>query len=186
MRATCWANRLARQLAQLCIFTAHVGKTTQQQHNWQNHLHFPPFCCKSHEETMPMVSHWLIDSNSSALSSQHPQTLRLFPREAKNIKPDIYFPQGLERSNPHENYPHTSATCWANRLARRLAQQVALVCGGLYTVEKLEFHFLFSYKHVLKYHARKLRCHLRAHAGALSLTHLPIWGCIWAHCALMS
>jgi hypothetical protein len=41
-RATCWANRLARQLAQLCIFTAHVGKTTQQQHNWQNHLHFVP------------------------------------------------------------------------------------------------------------------------------------------------
>jgi hypothetical protein len=31
--ATCWANRLARQLAQLCIFTAHVGKSTQQQHN---------------------------------------------------------------------------------------------------------------------------------------------------------
>jgi hypothetical protein len=76
MRATCWANRLARQLAQLCIFTAHVGKTTQQQHNWQNHLHFPPFCSKSHEETM--VCHWLIDSNSSALSSQHPQTLRFF------------------------------------------------------------------------------------------------------------
>jgi hypothetical protein len=25
--------------------------------------------------------------------------------------------------------PHTRATCWANRLARRLAQQVALVCG---------------------------------------------------------
>jgi hypothetical protein len=60
-RATGWANRLARQLAQLYIFTAHVGKTTQQQHNWQNHLHFPPFCSKSHEETM--VCHWLIDSN---------------------------------------------------------------------------------------------------------------------------
>jgi hypothetical protein len=26
---------------------------------------------------------------------------------------------------------HESYTCWANRLARRLAQQVALVCGGL-------------------------------------------------------
>jgi hypothetical protein len=75
-RATCWANRLARQLAQLCIFTAHVGKTTQQQHNWQSNLHFPLFCSKSHEETM--VCHWLIDSNSSALSSQHPQTLRFF------------------------------------------------------------------------------------------------------------
>ena len=35
------------------------------------------------EETM--VSHWLIDSSSSALSSQHPQTLRIFPREVKNI-----------------------------------------------------------------------------------------------------
>jgi hypothetical protein len=76
-RVTCWANRLAWQLAQLCIFTAHDGKTTQQQHNWQNHLHFPPSCSKSHEETM--VSHWLIDSSSSAaLSSQHPQTLRFF------------------------------------------------------------------------------------------------------------
>jgi hypothetical protein len=83
----------------------------------------------SHEETM--VCHWLIDSNNSALSSQHPQTLRFFPREVKNIKHDRYFPQGLERSNPHENYPHTRATCWANLLARRLAQQVALVCGVL-------------------------------------------------------
>jgi hypothetical protein len=143
-RATCWANRLAWQLDQLCIFTTHVGKTTQQQHKWQNHLHFPPFCSKSHEETM--VCHWLIDSNSSALSSQHPQMLRFFPRKAKNIKHDRYFPQGLERLNPHENYPHenyphenyphenyphTRSTCWANRLARRLAQQVALVYGGL-------------------------------------------------------
>ena len=30
-----------------------------------------------------MVSDWLIDANSSALSSQHPQTLRFFSREAK-------------------------------------------------------------------------------------------------------
>jgi hypothetical protein len=67
-----------------------------------------------------------------AFSSQHPQTLRFFPREAKNIEHDRYFPQGLERLNPHENYPHTRATCSANRLARRLAQQVALVCGGLH------------------------------------------------------
>jgi hypothetical protein len=133
-RATCWANRLARQPAQLCIFTARVGKTTQQQHNWQNHLHFPPFCSKSHEETM--VCHWLIDSNSSALSLQHPQPLRFFPREAKNIKHDRYFPQGLERSYSHENYPHTRATCWASCLARRLAQQVALVCGGLKAMRK--------------------------------------------------
>ena len=64
----------------------------------------------SHEETM--VCHWLIDSNSSALSPQYPQTLRFFPREAtKNIKHDRYFPQGLERLNPHEKYPHTRATC---------------------------------------------------------------------------
>ena len=116
-RETCWAYRLAWRLAQLCIFTAHVGKTTQQQHNWQNHLHFPPFCSKSHEETM--VCHWLIDSNSSALSSQHPQTLRFFPREVKNIKHDRYFPQGSERSNPHENFdPHTRETCWASFHAR--------------------------------------------------------------------
>ena len=74
-----------------------------------HYLHFPPFCSKSHEETM--VCHWLIDSNSSALSSQHPQTPRFFPSEAKNIKHDKYFPQGLERSNPHENYPHTRETC---------------------------------------------------------------------------
>jgi hypothetical protein len=123
---------LSKIVAQLCIFTAHVGKTTQQQHNWQNLLHFPPFCSKSHEETM--VSHWLIDSSSSALSSQHPQTLlhrrlqtlRFVPREVKNIKHDKYFPQGLERSNPRENYPHTRETCWANRLAWQLAQQVSL------------------------------------------------------------
>jgi hypothetical protein len=108
---------------QLCFFTAHVGKTTQQ-HNWQNRLHFPPFCLKSHEETM--VSHWLIDSSSSAHSSQ--------PREVKNIKHDRYFPQGLERSNLHENYPHTRETCWACCHARRLAQQVALVCGRLKAV----------------------------------------------------
>jgi hypothetical protein len=43
-----------------------------------------------------MVSHWLIDSSSSAPSSQ--QTSRFFPREVKNIKHDKYFPQGLERS----------------------------------------------------------------------------------------
>ena len=45
------------------------------------------------------------------LSSQHLQTLRLFPRKVKNIKHNRYFPQGLERSNPHENYPHTRETC---------------------------------------------------------------------------
>ena len=62
------------------------------------------------EETM--VSHWLIDSSSSALSSQHPQTFRFFfPRQVKNINHDRSFPQGLERSNPHENYPHTRETC---------------------------------------------------------------------------
>jgi hypothetical protein len=76
-----------------------------------------------------MVSHWLIDSSSSALSSQHPQTLRFFPREVKNINHDRYFPQGLERSNPHENYPHTRETCCASCHARPLAQQVFLVCG---------------------------------------------------------
>jgi hypothetical protein len=54
-RDTCWANHLAWRLAQLCIFTAHVGKTSQQQHNWQNRLHFPSLCSKSHKETV--VSH---------------------------------------------------------------------------------------------------------------------------------
>jgi hypothetical protein len=127
MRATCWANHLAWQLAQLCIFTAHVGKTTQQQHNWQNHLHIPPFCSKSHEETM--VCHWLIDSNSSALSSQHP--LRFFPREAKNIKHGRYFPQGLEDVKSSRKLSAHESNLWANRLTRRLAQQVALVCGRL-------------------------------------------------------
>ena len=48
----------------------------------------------SHEETM--VCHWLIDSNSSVLSSQHPQTLIFFPREVKNIKHDRYFGGPLE------------------------------------------------------------------------------------------
>jgi hypothetical protein len=112
-RESCWAIRLAWRLAQLCIFTAHVGKTTQQQHNWQNRLHFPPFRSKSLEETM--VSHWLIDSSSSALSSQHPQTLRFFPREVKNIRHDRYFSQDLERSNPHrKNYLHMRETCSAS------------------------------------------------------------------------
>jgi hypothetical protein len=55
-----------------------------------------------------MVCHWLINSNSSALAHNiRMQTLRFFPREAKNIKHDRYFPQGLERSNPHENYIRT-------------------------------------------------------------------------------
>ena len=66
----------SRRLAQLCIFTAHVGKTSQQQQSTQLTQSFPTLCSKSHEETM--VSHWLIDSNSSALSSQHLQTLRFF------------------------------------------------------------------------------------------------------------
>jgi hypothetical protein len=108
-------------------------------------LHFPPFCSKSHEETM--VSHWLIDSSSSALSSQHPQTLRFFPREVKNIKHDRYFPQGLERSNPHENYPHTRETCSASCHAKRLAQQVALVCGRLKVkCYRLKFYFALNFK----------------------------------------
>ena len=77
-----------------------------------------------------MVCYWLIDSNSSALSSQHPQTLRIFPREAKNIKHDRYFPQGLERSNPHENYPHTRATCWANRLAAVSSASCSPACAA--------------------------------------------------------
>jgi hypothetical protein len=131
-RETCWANQPPRVAAcsAICIFTAHVGKTTQEQHNWQNRLRFPQFCSKSHEETM--VSHWLIDSNRSALSSQHPQTLKwFFPGEVRNIKQDRYFPQGLERSNPYENYPHTRETCWASCHARRLAQQISLVCGRL-------------------------------------------------------
>jgi hypothetical protein len=41
-------------------------------------------------------------------------------------------------------------------------------------------------KHMLKYHARKLRCHVRAHSGPLPLTPLPISGRIRAHCRLMS
>ena len=41
---------------------------------------------KNPQSSETMVSHWLIDSSSSALSSQHPQTLRFFPREVKNIK----------------------------------------------------------------------------------------------------
>ena len=68
-----------------------------------------------------MVSHWLIDSSSSALSSQHPQTLRFFPREVKNFKYDRYFPQGLERSNHYENHPPTRE--------KVIAREVSLVCG---------------------------------------------------------
>ena len=75
-----------------------------------------------------MVSHWLIDSSSSALSSQHPQTLRFFLARWKISNTIDIF---LKRSNPHENYPHTRETCWASCHARRLAQQVALVCGRL-------------------------------------------------------
>ena len=69
-----------------------------------------------------MVFHCLIHSSSSALSSQHPQTLRFFPREVKNIKHDRYFPQGLKRTNPHENYPHMREICLASCHAWRLAQ----------------------------------------------------------------
>jgi hypothetical protein len=107
-----------------------------------------------------MVCHWLIDSNSSAPSSQHPQTLRFFPREVKNIKHDRYFPQGLERSNPHVNYPHTRETCWASCHARRLAQKVALVCGELYRpisllpiIAKVLERFVWKqlYGHVITY-----------------------------------
>jgi hypothetical protein len=45
-----------------------------------------------------MVCYWLIDSNSSALGSQHPQTLRFFPREVKNIKHDIFLNASIARS----------------------------------------------------------------------------------------
>jgi hypothetical protein len=57
-----------------------------------------------------MCSHWLVNTSSSALSSQRSQTLRFFPHEVKNIKQNRYFPQGLERLNHHENYPHTRET----------------------------------------------------------------------------
>jgi hypothetical protein len=65
-----------------------------------------------------MVFYWLIDSSSSAFTPS--ADVEIFPREVKNIKHDRYFPPGLERSNPHENYPDTRQT-----------QQVALVCGRL-------------------------------------------------------
>ena len=60
--------------------------------------------------------------------------MRFFPHKVKNIKHDRYFPQGLESSNPHENYPHTRATlaelaaiCEAPHIWQ-LAQQVLLSC----------------------------------------------------------
>jgi hypothetical protein len=56
-----------------------------------------------------MVSHSLIDSSSSAaLRLTTSADAEIFSRELKNIKHDTYFPQGLEKSNPHENYlyPH--------------------------------------------------------------------------------
>ena len=75
----------------------------------------------------------IVNSNSSALYARniHMQTLRCFPREVQNIKHDRYSPQGLERSNPRENYPHTRETWWASCHARRLAQHVSLACGKL-------------------------------------------------------
>ena len=76
-----------------------------------------------------MVCHWLIDSNSSALSSQHPQTLRFFPREAKNIKTiDVFL-----KASRGQILTKTIRTReqLAELTASRLAQQVALVCGGL-------------------------------------------------------
>jgi hypothetical protein len=46
----------------------------------------------------------LIDSSSSALSSQHPQTLRFFPREVKKSNTIDIF---LNASNPHETIIRT-------------------------------------------------------------------------------
>jgi hypothetical protein len=57
--------------------------------------------------------------------------VEIFPRELKNNKHYRYLPQGLERSIPHENNLHTRETCWASCHTRRLAQQVALMCGRL-------------------------------------------------------
>jgi hypothetical protein len=76
-----------------------------------------------------MVCYWLIDSNSSAFGSQHPQTLRFFPREVKNIKHDIFL-----KASRIQILTKTVLTRkkLAELAARRLAQQVALVCSGLY------------------------------------------------------
>ena len=60
-----------------------------------------------------------IVGSDSAISSQYPHTLRFFPREVKNIKNDRCFPQGLERSNPHENYPHMHESYIAELIASR-------------------------------------------------------------------
>ena len=82
----------------------------------------------SHEETM--VCHWLIDSNSSALSSQYPQTLRFFPREVK-ISNTIDIFLKASRGQILTKTIRTRELLAELTGARRLAQQVALVCGGL-------------------------------------------------------
>ena len=66
--------------------------------------------------------HYDQSSSSSALSSQHPQTLRFFPREVKNIKHDRLF-----SSRPRE-VKSSRKIC---RHARQLAQQHSLMCSRL-------------------------------------------------------
>jgi hypothetical protein len=96
-KETCWANRLAWWPAQLCIFTAHVGKLLNNNIIDKIVCIFPHFV-QSRMKKLRTVSHWLIDSSSSALSSQHPPTLRFFPREVKNIIHDRYFPREVKSS----------------------------------------------------------------------------------------
>jgi hypothetical protein len=62
---------------------------------------------QSRKETMG--SHWLFKQLSTKLATY--ADADIFSSRGENIKHDRYFPQGLERLNPHENYPHTRETC---------------------------------------------------------------------------
>ena len=57
-------NLLAWRLPQLYVFSPHTLGKLLNNNIIDKILHFPPLWSKSHEKTM--VSHWLIDSRSSA------------------------------------------------------------------------------------------------------------------------
>jgi hypothetical protein len=142
-RKTCWANRLAWRLPQLCIFTAYVGITTQHQSTSLTSSF--AFCISLAFPWRHWGSHWLLNSSSSALSSQHPQTLRIFPRQVKNIKHDIdIFLKALTRSirtktiRTREKH-HT-------RRSADSTQQVSLVCGQALRNYCTCRHFMYSPK----------------------------------------
>jgi hypothetical protein len=121
-RETCWGDRLAWRLAQLYAFLPHtLGKISTKSFAFSSIL----FKVTWRNYGFSLANWFKHLSTKGWLSSQHPQTLRFFTRDVKNIKHHRHFPQGIERSNPHENYPHTRETIW-----EKLAELAAVTRGG--------------------------------------------------------